>query len=156
MREKFKVLIIDNMPLVHIALKGMIESGWKGVSFLETGVQLEEIKGEPDIIILGTISPNKAYGVNYLKQLRVKFRSARILLFTHLDEYYYGISYLKAGAQGYLSRSANKEKIMLAIEMVLRGEHFFCSDELKDKLFDDFLFGGLKIKGKQDRRMIQP
>lgn len=143
MSKNLKVLIIDDNYIVHLGLKSIINGHWNNVEYLDEGSSSGDVIEIPDIIILGTISSNKSKGVSELRHLGKKFPYSRILVFTSLDEWFYGISYLKSGAKGYLSKSANKQLIVLAITAVLEGTHLFCSNELKDRFFNDFLLDGL-------------
>ncbi len=145
------------MPLVQIGLRFIIKSRWRDAKFLTVVNSVEDIIEGPDVIIVGTISDNKSKGIGQLKKLKMKFHSSKILVFSHLEENVYEVSYLRSGAAGYLSRSAGEDKIIRAIEVLLTGKHVFCSDKLLDRFFDDFFSAGLryKIKKKIETGMIE-
>lgn len=145
MKEQLKVLIIDDQTLVHIGLRQVIRFFWTDVVFM----QEKNVKEVPDIIMLGKTFSSKSAGINKLKRLKSNFPSSKILVFSSQEEKTYAIPYLKAGAQGYLSRNASLQNIITAIETMLKGERLFCSAALKERFFNDIIDGNLTMKKRK-------
>ncbi len=49
---------------------------------------------------------------------------AALLVFTELDELTFGVNALRAGAKGYLMKSASREELLAAVKRVARGERY--------------------------------
>jgi DNA-binding NarL/FixJ family response regulator len=80
-------------------------------------------KQEFDVILLDISIPDMN-GVEVLK--RIKRRQARVpvLMFSMYREDQYAVRALKAGAAGYLSKTANASQMMLAIQQVAAGRKY--------------------------------
>ncbi|RBL88663.1 response regulator transcription factor [Chitinophaga flava] len=70
----------------------------------------------------------------------VKLRQPQtaILIFSSYNEVVYAPEYLKAGADGYLSKSAPPEEFKSAIQKIFRGKKYI-SEALQDKLVSELL-----------------
>nr|WP_295873691.1 response regulator transcription factor [uncultured Chitinophaga sp.] len=70
----------------------------------------------------------------------VKLRQAQtaILIFSSYNEALYAPEYLKAGADGYLSKNAPPEEFKSAVQKIFRGKKYI-SDMLQDRLVNELL-----------------
>jgi len=92
-----------------------------------------------DLIILDISMP----GGDSLKMLDVIFRkdrSVKVLILSGLDEQLYAIRYIKAGAHGYLHKTAKEEDFAIAVKTVMKGEQYL-SAAVKDKLINNIFYG---------------
>jgi two-component system invasion response regulator UvrY len=92
-----------------------------------------------DLIILDISMP----GGDSLKMLDVIFRkdrSVKVLILSGLDEQLYAIRYIKAGAHGYLHKTAKEEDFAIAVKTVMKGEQYL-SVAVKDKLINNIFYG---------------
>lgn len=92
-----------------------------------------------DLIILDISMP----GGDSLKMLDVIFRKDRkvkVLILSGLDEQLYAIRYVKAGAHGYVQKTAKEDEFAIAIKAILAGEQYL-SSAVKDKLINNIFYG---------------
>ncbi|MBN1699099.1 MAG: response regulator transcription factor [Spirochaetales bacterium] len=136
MKKNYSVYIIDRQPVVR-----------KGLSTIITEVRGFDICGDcsdtknvyesieklnPDIIILD-IALKEGSGIEFIKDLKVRFPEIHILVFSHHDESIYADHVLRAGALGYIMKDEEPDKIKEAIKYVLKGE-IFVSEKIRLKL----------------------
>nr|WP_199158803.1 hypothetical protein [Pedobacter sp. ASV2] len=151
MEEKLKILLLEEVTLFRLGLKTLISAYWTSVRFLPEGTSKCSLDDTPHVVIMGIISSHKSAGISQLKKMLQKFPLSKILIFSLLDEQLYALPYLKNGAAGYLSKNADESKIIDAIETVLKGELFYCSQELKAIIFNDLISNNLS---ERDKRML--
>lgn len=138
---KTKILLVDDHPLLRQGLKVLIEQNTRF-----------EVCGEADnapraLELAAKLSPNLAIvditlkstdGIELTKGLRAQVPDMPVLVVSMHDEDVYAERVLRAGAMGYLMKHEAAEKVMLAIESILRGE-IYLSDRLKGKLLQQFV-----------------
>lgn len=82
--------------------------------------KVEEIK--PELVLWDLLMPGG--GLDGLRRLREKAPEVKILVLTALDMPGLGEEVLRAGAQGFVAKTASPEELLSAIHAVLRGAHF--------------------------------
>ncbi|MFN7926700.1 MAG: response regulator transcription factor [Blastocatellia bacterium] len=73
-----------------------------------------------DLVMLDLTLPDKS-GLEVLKELKREAPKMPVLVLSMLPEDQYGVSVLKAGAAGYLTKESAPEELVKAIRKVLRG-----------------------------------
>ncbi len=81
---------------------------------------VEEVK--PELVLWDLVMP--AGGLGGLRRLRERAPEVKILVLTALDMPSLGEEALRAGAQGFVAKTATPEEILSAIDAVLRGNAF--------------------------------
>lgn len=76
--------------------------------------------------------------IRMIPAVKLRQPETAILIFSSYNETLYAPEYLKAGADGYLSKNAPPEEFKTAIQKVFRGKKYI-SDRLQDKLVTDLL-----------------
>lgn len=89
-----------------------------------------------DLILLDIDIPG-GNNVGMIQKIKKLSPSVRILMFSSYDERIYAISYLQAGADGYLNKHCSKKQLQIAVNEILTGKQYF-SSEVRDILFDAF------------------
>lgn len=139
--NKCKILIVDNSTILRIGLGQVItenincdviaeESSSQGV------INIFEQKIRFDLVIIGTISEEVEDLINEIKQNN---SHTRILIFAKTMHYPHAMGYLIAGANGFLTQSAQAEEIALAVEKVLNQERYLCLELLEAMAQETFL-----------------
>ncbi len=76
---------------------------------------------KPDLIVTDIVMP-LLNGVEALRQIRKQIPRARVIFLTMHPEAIYAVEAIKAGAKGYLVKSADDEELIRAIKKVRAGE----------------------------------
>lgn len=81
----------------------------------------ETIEMVPDLLILDLNMPNKS-GLEVLPQVKVKAPDVKVLVLTGRDDDAYIVRALRAGANGYILKSATEHELLDAMSKVIEGE----------------------------------
>lgn len=135
-----KVLIADSHPVVRLGIKKVLESSSdiEIIADVSTTEALFESlkKVSPDVIILEMDIP-EINGIAALRKLKSEFPEIKTLMFSGQSEDVYALSTIRAGAYGYLSKTADLDYIVSAVKKVSEG-NMFITNELAQRLaFDE-------------------
>ncbi|MCL6275072.1 response regulator transcription factor [Muricauda sp. 2012CJ35-5] len=135
-----KVLIADNHPIVRLGLKQVLEhsSDIEVIADVSTTTDLFETldKISPDVVMLEMDIP-EINGIATLRKLKQEYPSVKTLMYSGQSEDVYALSTIRAGAFGYLSKSADLDYIVTAVRKVSQG-NMFITNELAQRLaFDE-------------------
>jgi len=115
-----KILIIDDHLVVREGLCRLL-SPVLDISVQEATSTRDALiafrKDRPDLVLLDLNLPNSS-GLELLKRLILEDGEARILVFSMHAEPIYAVHALKAGARGYVSKSAPVEELLTAVRCV--------------------------------------
>ena len=131
-----KILIADDHPIVRAGLKQILEGASDIKVTVEAGDGHELLrlirKGGIDVVLLDISMPGLT-GLDALKQIKTENPDLPILILSMHPEDQYGIRVLKAGAAGYLMKSAAPDQLVGAIRKVYRGGRYV-SPSLAEKM----------------------
>ena len=117
------ILIVDSHPIVRTGLDLFLNSkpDFNVVGTLNSGIEIFEFVRRNDVdIIISEIDLPELNGITALRAIKKENKDVRVLIFSHQPEEIYAVSTIKAGASGYLSKSASVEEIeILEIKGVL-------------------------------------
>jgi len=135
-----KVLIADNHPVVRLGIKQVLESSSdiEIIADVSTTSELFETlkKVSPDVVILEMDIP-EINGIATLRKLKLEFPDIKTLMYSGQSEDVYALSTIRAGAYGYLSKTADVDYIISAVKKVSEG-NMFITNELAQRLaFDE-------------------
>jgi len=123
--EKFRVLIVDDHPIVRhglgelIARQPDLQMCGEAADASEALRQVEA--GRPDAAILD-ISLDGDNGLDLIGQIRALYPEVKILVSSMHDEKTFAGRALRAGALGYINKRESIRKVIDAVRQVLRGE----------------------------------
>lgn len=131
-----KVLIADDHPIVRAGLKQILAEASDIEATAEAGDGHDLLrlirKGGIDVVLMDITMPGLS-GLDALKQIKVENPNLPILVLSMHPEDQYGIRVLKAGAAGYLMKSAAPDQLVGAIRKVYRGGRYV-SPALAEKM----------------------
>ncbi|MCR9264987.1 MAG: response regulator transcription factor [Flavobacteriaceae bacterium] len=135
-----KVLIADNHPIVRLGIKQVLESSQdiEIIADVSTTSELFETlaKVTPDVVMLEMDIP-EINGIATLRKLKLEFPDIKTLMYSGQSEDVYALSTIRAGAFGYLSKTADLDYIISAVKKVSEG-NMFITNELAQRLaFDE-------------------
>jgi len=137
----WNILVVDKSSIVRIGL-GQIIRGNFDCDFLTEekdsyGV-IKTLHGKRryDLVIIGTVAEETEDLINDIRQLNSE---TKVLIFSKTMHYPHAMSYLIAGANGFLTQSAESSEMVKAIGKVLGNERYLCMELLEAMAQETFL-----------------
>ncbi len=131
-----RVAVVDDHQLVRIGLKQIIDSqadfAWAGEA--SNGREaLALLRAAPcDVLLLDLSLPDMS-GLDVLRQIKAHHESVATLVLSAYPENQYGLNVLRAGASGFVSKTADDAELCRAIRAAVRGGRYV-SPELAEML----------------------
>jgi two-component system, NarL family, invasion response regulator UvrY len=134
------VLIADNHPIVRMGIRQVLNTS-SDVNVLDdvatTTELFEKLKSiSPDVVILEMDIP-EINGIATLRKLKQEFPDIKVLIYSGQSEDVYALSTIRAGAFGYLSKSAELDYIISAVKKVSSGSMFITNELAQRLAFDE-------------------
>ena len=134
--KRTTILLVDDHLMVRQGIRSLLDQEVDFEVVGEVDNTLEAIRLtceiKPDIVVIQARRPSLG-GVECIRRLKAGHPQAAILILTMCDEEEYIAELLRAGAAGYLLKTARIENLVQAIRSVCAGE-FVCNPELAQKL----------------------
>lgn len=125
------ILLADDHPLFREGVRSVIESvaDMKVVGEATNGDEAVRLALElkPDIVLMDIRMPG-LNGIEATARIRAANPAIRVLMLTMFKDDDSVISVMKAGAQGYILKDADRDDILRAIRSVASGESIFDGD----------------------------
>jgi DNA-binding NarL/FixJ family response regulator len=125
-----RILLVDDHKLFRAGIRSLLRTigDLEVVAEAEDGRQaLEAVaKHRPDVVLMDLIMP-RLNGLDAMAQLVKKLPNVRIVILSMLDGEDSVLQALRAGAVGYIVKTANPGELELAIRAAVRGERFLSS-----------------------------
>ena len=122
-----RIIIADDHTIVRRGLKEIIKEEYPSalVEEVEDGESLvsKVFKEQWDIVITDINMPGKS-GLDALHDIKQVYPKLPVLVLSVYSEDLYGIRVLKAGASGYLTKSAAPDELIKAIRAILLGKKY--------------------------------
>ena len=134
-----RVLVADHQPIVNYGIRMLFENSndIKIVSTANTAKQLINYlkKGTVDLVLMSMDLPDKN-GITILRTIKKNYNSVRVIIFSAQPENIYATSGIRAGASGFLSKSATTSTIKKAILKVYKGGMYVTNTMAQKLTFD--------------------
>ncbi len=122
---KTRIVLADDHPLLRKALRDLLEkeTAFQIVGEAGDGAEAVRLAGEltPDVVIMDISMPNLD-GLQATQQIKQKYPGVAVLVLTvHTDDECI-LDILKAGAAGYLLKSAFGDEVIHAVKAVATGD----------------------------------
>jgi DNA-binding NarL/FixJ family response regulator len=121
-----KILVVDDHAIVRTGLRRLF-AALPDIIMVEAATgrdalaQLREHR--PDIVLLDLNLPGMG-GLEVLRRLLAEDPAARILVFSMHAEALYAARALQAGARGYVSKNADPEELLTALQRIAEGGRY--------------------------------
>lgn len=133
---RLQVLLVDDHPITRQGMKALInqQPNLEVCGEADNAPQAIELVGKlhPDLAIVD-IALKTTNGIELTKNIKAQSPDVPVLIVSMHDEGVYAERALRAGAMGYLMKQEASEKVVVAIQRVLRGE-IYLSDKIKEKM----------------------
>jgi DNA-binding NarL/FixJ family response regulator len=124
-REKHRVFIVDDHPLVREGLSNLINQQEDLMVCGDAEDAAQALAGigvkKPDLALID-ISLKTASGLELVKDLGVHFPNVMLVVLSMHDELLYAERSLRAGAKGYVMKRETTKDVLTAIRRVLQGD----------------------------------
>ncbi|MDE3088046.1 MAG: response regulator transcription factor [Chloroflexota bacterium] len=138
--ETVRVLIVDDHPIVRQGVRSVLanHSDIQVVGEAENAATLFAILDalKPDVVLLDIRMPGQN-GIEITQRLKHESPEIKIIILSTYDDEEFLFGALRAGAEGYLLKSASNEVLASAIRQVGRGERLL-SQPLVGKVMREF------------------
>jgi DNA-binding NarL/FixJ family response regulator len=145
-RSKYRVLVVDDHPIVRQGLALLID---QEPDLMVSG-EAEEVQSalaaiadsRPDVLLLDSSLPGPD-GIDLLKTIRSTDPDLPVLVLSTHDEATYAERALRAGANGYIMKQEATENVLVALRRILRGE-MYVSDRVANTMLRQIASGAGK------------
>ena len=142
MNDKIRVLIADDHTIVRSGVRLLLQAEpdmdvvGEALNGAEAVALAETLR--PAVILMDIAMPPGLNGLEATRQIKTRFPDVNILVLTmhRSDEYFFEA--LKAGASGYVLKSAETNDLVSAVRIVARGE-VFLYPMMARQLLQDYL-----------------
>lgn len=132
-----RVLLADDHALVRAGIRALIDTtdGVEVVAEAGHGTEaLRQIeKSLPDVVLLDITMPGMS-GFEVLTQISMRFPDVRVIILTMHEAREYAIQALRAGAAGFIPKSAAAAELKQAIETVMQGKTYVSKETAQRSL----------------------
>ena len=125
-RKGIELVLLEAMPKTKI---------YNAENYQEA---IEIIKSTKIDLILLDININGVENIKVMNDIKAIQEKSKILIFSSYDEKQYGLRYIQKGADGYLNKFCDEQKLIAVVSEVLEKGTFY-SEEIKEKLKDNSL-----------------
>ncbi|GAA1841199.1 response regulator [Asanoa iriomotensis] len=122
-----RVMVVDDHPMWRTGVaRDLAEAGYEVVATTGEGRQAVRIAGatRPDVVVLDLQLPDVP-GVEVIHGLRAALPEVKVLMLSASGEQQSVLDAVKAGATGYLVKSAAPEEFLAAVARTAAGEAVF-------------------------------
>ena len=130
MSDKCRIVICDDHAIFREGIKKVLEANERLeiVGEASTGLQaLEMAKAkQPDLMVMDIAMPEQS-GIEATKQIMDELPNTRVVILSVHSRKTFIVESLKAGARGYVLKDSAGEKLLDAVQAVLKGECYLDS-----------------------------
>jgi DNA-binding NarL/FixJ family response regulator len=121
-----RVVLVDDHDLLRRGIKTMLETEGdiQVVGEAPDGTEALKIVEDtvPDVVLIDVIMPNKD-GIETTRELKDALPKLEVVVLSGHDEQQFVFDALKAGASGYLLKTAELEEVVKTVRAAAHGEH---------------------------------
>jgi len=120
-------MVVDDHPMWRDAVsRDLGDAGFEVVAALGEGTQAMHVASavRPDVVVLDLQLPDVS-GVDVTRGLLVAYPSAHVLVLSASGEHRDVLNAVKAGAAGYILKSASRAELLAAVRRAAAGEPVF-------------------------------
>ncbi len=136
-----KILVVDDHAVVREGIRRLLAT-IDGAEIHEAATAQEALPVfravSPDVVVLD-INLDGTSGLELLRRLKSESAGARIVMFTMHSEPSYAMRALRAGAAGYVSKSAEAGELVTAVRKIASGDRYLDRTMANELVFNSAL-----------------
>ena len=142
-RKKYKVLLVDDHPIIRHGVAALIQSEADLEVCAEADTPhgaLEAVAQHKPDVVLADLSFEGLSGIELIKDFKVRHPNLPVLILSMHDESFYAERVLRAGAMGYIMKQEASEQVVNALRRVLSGQIYLSQKmctRLLNSVFDN-------------------
>jgi two-component system, NarL family, invasion response regulator UvrY len=133
-----RVLLVDDHAVVRSGMRAILEDHVPGVAVEEAAngdSALEALAAPFDVVVLDLSMPGRS-GIDLLAEIKHRHAKLPVLIMSFHAEELFAVRALRAGAAGYLMKSAAPEELAAAVNKVVRGGKYV-TESVAERLAGD-------------------
>jgi DNA-binding NarL/FixJ family response regulator len=138
--EMVRVVLVDDHDLLRRGIKTMLETEGdiEVVGEASDGAEALKIVEHtlPDVVLIDVIMPNKD-GIETTREIKDAFPKVEVVVLSGHDEEQFVFDAVKAGASGYLLKTAELEEVVKTVRAAAKGAPQL-DPALADKMLNEF------------------
>jgi DNA-binding NarL/FixJ family response regulator len=135
-----RVLVVEDHPV----LRGVVRLACEHTPGLELAGEVEDGQGaldalgelRPDVVVLDLSLPGELQGLDVARRIRAEANGTRILILTGRSDEQAIFDSIRAGADGFLEKTAGVRFIAVALLRVAAGERVFTPEQERIALYE--------------------
>jgi two-component system, NarL family, invasion response regulator UvrY len=131
----YRVLLVDDHDVVRKGIRAILEDRFAAIAIREASSGDEALAAltDPfDAVVLDLSMPGRS-GIDLLTEIKHRYPKLPVLIMSLHGEEQFAVRALRAGASGYLTKSAASEQLIAAFERIVRGGRYI-SEALAERL----------------------
>ena len=131
----YRVLLVDDHEIVRKGLRAILDDRFAGIEVAEasSGDEALAALAQPfDAVILDLSMPGRS-GIDLLAEIKHRHSKLPVLIMSLHSEEQFAVRALRAGASGYLTKSAAPEQLISAFVRIVRGGRYI-SETVAERL----------------------
>lgn len=151
----YRILLVDDHPLFRRGVKEILAEGLGNVMIGEAGSakeMLDLVRVQDWDAVVMDISMPKTNGPEALRELKQEHQALPVLVLSMHPEEQYAVRMFKAGADGYMTKTAASTELVTALRKLLAGGEYV-SPTVAERLALDIKSGANQLphEGLSDR-----
>lgn len=123
--ENIRVVLVDDHDLIRRGIRTMLESepGLEVVGEASDGTKVSQLVEEtfPDVVVIDVVMPQRD-GIEATAEIKDRFPNVGVVVLSGHDEQQFIFDALKAGASGYLLKTADLDEVVSTVRAVAAGQ----------------------------------
>jgi two-component system, NarL family, invasion response regulator UvrY len=131
----YRVLLVDDHDVVRKGIRAILEDRFAAIAICEASSgdeALAALTAPFDAVVLDLSMPGRS-GIDLLTEIKHRYPKLPVLIMSLHGEEQFAVRALRAGASGYLTKSAASEQLIAAFERIVRGGRYI-SEALAERL----------------------
>ncbi|MEA2461365.1 MAG: hypothetical protein QOH90_1542 [Actinomycetota bacterium] len=122
--ERVRVVLVDDHDLLRRGIRTMLETeDIEVVGEASDGTAVLDLVGElgPDVVLIDVVMPNQD-GIETTRDIKNAYPNVGVVVLSGHDEQQFIFDALKAGASGYLLKTADLDEVVSTVRSVAAGQ----------------------------------